>query len=372
MARKSYKLTDKDFAKMQKVHAKANKYTDNSLHFYLSFNLRVCLLAFVIVMLGVIAFNCYKASFSDAKTTIAKYKTTGSVGNNVIRFENAVLDTGNLVVGDTYISDLVDDIGLDFNYDIDFNKDVEYTYSYNVTGKMSLFNNDRDVIAYRDFDILKVINNTVTGNKMILKQNINLDYDYYNNLAKDLDVKGELQGNMHLVMNIEVKINDLDFEDVNTINKVIEVDIPLLSDDVKVTADNFDDVEAFAENFDSKLEKPSLLFIAILIIIFDTLLLMNSITYIAKMIPKKSKYCILRDGLLQDYDKIIVNSRKLGRFGEYHIIDCYSFQELMDAQKLLEKPIVYYEIVKDQKCIFYLIDGNDCYQFILKECDIDY
>ena len=74
MARKSYKLTDKDFAKMQKVHAKANKYTDNSLHFYLSFNLRVCLLAFVIVMLGVIAFNCYKASFSDAKTTIGDAK----------------------------------------------------------------------------------------------------------------------------------------------------------------------------------------------------------------------------------------------------------------------------------------------------------
>ena len=79
-----------------------------------------------------------------------------------------------------------------------------------------------------------------------------------------------------------------------------------------------------------------------------------------------------RDKLLKDYDKVIVNSKKIPNIKGLNIIDCYSFQELFDAQKLLEKPIIYFEIVKDQKALFFIIDGDDMYQFVLKECDVDY
>ncbi len=372
MAKKNYKLTDKDFAKMKKVHAKANKYTDNSFHFYLSFNLRIVFLVLIALILCILSFNLYKNSFSEPTSVIAKYKETGSVDNNVTRFENELLDTGNLVLGDVYMSDLVNDIGLDFNYSIDFNKDVKYSYTYSVVGKMSLFNNEKEVSIYQDYNLLKDISNSATGDKLIIKQNVNLDYDYYNNLAKEFNVNGDLTGNFHLVMDIKVKVLDSSFDHENEIDRTIEVDIPILSSDVKVTADNFDEEKSFMETTDSKLVNPTSLFGAVLLIIIDTVLILSSISYINSLLPKKSKYCYLRDGLLQDYDKIIVNSRKINKFTNYNIIDCYSFQELMDAQRLLEKPIIYHEIVKNQKCIFYIIDGNDCYQYILKECDIDY
>ena len=44
----------------------------------------------------------------------------------------------------------------------------------------------------------------------------------------------------------------------------------------------------------------------------------------------------------------------------------------MDAQKLLKKPILYKDIVKDQKCIFVVVSDNDLYEFVLKEADIEY
>ena len=57
---------------------------------------------------------------------------------------------------------------------------------------------------------------------------------------------------------------------------------------------------------------------------------------------------------------------------EYNVIVCTSFSELLDAQRLLDKPIIYYEIVKDQKCVFVILGTNDAYKFTLKKCDIEY
>jgi hypothetical protein len=44
----------------------------------------------------------------------------------------------------------------------------------------------------------------------------------------------------------------------------------------------------------------------------------------------------------------------------------------MDAQRMLEKPIIYFEIIKNQKCTFYIIDDKDVYEYTLKECDLEY
>lgn len=372
MAKKSYKLTDADFAKMKKVKANPKKYNDNSFHFYLSFNVRLCLLTALIIILGILAFNFYNSSFSDSSVVIAKYEETGYVDNSVIRFDNEILDNGNLYVGDTYFSELVDDIGLDFYYNLKFNKNVKYYYTYHIDGKLSIFNNNKDIIAFKDYEILKNISNNLSGEELFITQNINLDYDFYNNLAKDLAGDGEYNGNLHLIMYLTVNVEDQEFKENNVINKKIETDIPLLSDNVKITSDNFTEYQSFVQNEDSKLVNPGNLFVAVILVIFDTVIALYSISYLINMLPKKSKYMTLRDGLLKDYNKVIVNSKKMAKVGNYNIIDCYSFQELMDAQRLLEKPIIYYEIVKNQKCIFYIIDGNDCYQFILKECDIDY
>ena len=75
---------------------------------------------------------------------------------------------------------------------------------------------------------------------------------------------------------------------------------------------------------------------------------------------------------MKTYDRIIVNTKKLPRFGDTNIIDCYDFNELLDAQETLELPINYHEIVKNQKCVFYIKNGKDIYKYTLKECDLEY
>jgi hypothetical protein len=55
-----------------------------------------------------------------------------------------------------------------------------------------------------------------------------------------------------------------------------------------------------------------------------------------------------------------------------NIIDCYSFSELLDAQDTLKKPILYNEIVKNQKCIFLIVDGENVFRYVLKEVDLEF
>ena len=47
--KKQYKITDADFARMKKVHSK-KKYNDNSFHFYLSFNARIFIASFIMLL----------------------------------------------------------------------------------------------------------------------------------------------------------------------------------------------------------------------------------------------------------------------------------------------------------------------------------
>ena len=87
---------------------------------------------------------------------------------------------------------------------------------------------------------------------------------------------------------------------------------------------------------------------------------------------KRTKYCKLRDGILNDYDKVIVNSKKIPVITDETVIDCYSFSELLDAQSTLQKPIIYYEIIRNQKSAFIIVDNGTVYRYILKECDLEY
>ena len=55
-----------------------------------------------------------------------------------------------------------------------------------------------------------------------------------------------------------------------------------------------------------------------------------------------------------------------------NIIDCYSFSELLDAQDTLKKPILYSEIVKNQKCEFVIVDDKNAFRYVLKAVDLEF
>lgn len=377
--KKTMKIKDEDFARMEKVERPYNRHVDDNKYFYLSYGLRVILMFTSIIILGVVSYSCFNDSFSQSRDAKLKYEEEGKINSNVQLFENNPFGDGTLDTTGIYHSDMIDKIGTDFNYTYTFDKEVNVDYSYYVVATMELKGTDGKVISTNDYELIskedKIEKSESNVKAIDLNQNINLDYVYYNNLAKEVENQYgiDLDGNLYIKMYIDTDVKYAQFEENKKNERVLEVSIPLMSSQVSVELTNGVDVkDVYVEHTNPKLIKPTILYLGVSLLIVDTLFFLLSLGFIFRATPKKSKYSSLRDGLLRDYDRVIVNCKKLPNTDGYKIIDCYSFSELMDAQRLLEKPILYFEIVKDQKCVFMILGSNEVYKFVLKECDLEF
>ena len=55
---------------------------------------------------------------------------------------------------------------------------------------------------------------------------------------------------------------------------------------------------------------------------------------------------------------------------KYNIIEVKKFTELLDVRDNLKVPILYFNIIKNEKLIFYIKDNNDIYLLNIKNIDL--
>ena len=73
--------------------------------------------------------------------------------------------------------------------------------------------------------------------------------------------------------------------------------------------------------------------------------------YLCVKLLLKSLYDVTLSKILREYDRVIVNSKKIVDLNnEKEIIDVNSFTELLDVRDNLEKPIIFsLKFIKDKK-----------------------
>ena len=375
------KVTDKDFEQMERIPNNRNKYIKRGFNFYLSYTLRVIMMFGLVIIIGFLIYFCFDNGFSKSKTISLAYEEKDSVDYDIklLDKEDNPFGTGELTPGEYYISDIIDDISTDLNYDYKLKDTADVKYSYYVDVALKLMDdNTQKEISDDNYPLVeKIVKEEKQVKEINVTQNINLDYDYYNKIAKSVkDINNEsnsnISGYLLLKMFVNLETSYKDFDEPLKKDVVVEVKIPLLSNQVSIEkVSNYDKTDKYVKHFSPEPAVESLLYVGVILLILDTTLFLLSVNFVIKTFPKKSVYCVIRDGILRKYNRVIVNSRKMPDLSEYNIIDCESFGELLDAQRLLDKPIVYYEIVKKQKCIFVIIGVNDAYKYILKEADVD-
>ena len=75
----------------------------------------------------------------------------------------------------------------------------------------------------------------------------------------------------------------------------------------------------------------------IALLIVDTMFLLTGISFMFRTVPRKSKYCILRDGLLKEHDSIIVNVKELPKYNDLKIIKTNTFENNKENINVLYK-----------------------------------
>ena len=88
---------------------------------------------------------------------------------------------------------------------------------------------------------------------------------------------------------------------------------------------------------------------------------------VLKVTTNRNKYQQRLSQILRDYDRIIVIARNGYESNvERKVIKVETFEELLDAQSTLQKPIIYSRI-NDVKCEFIVEDDTTLYKYVLKE-----
>ena len=152
------------------------------------------------------------------------------------------------------------------------------------------------------------------------------------------------------------------------------MEIPLTSDNnqIQIKTSNYNNDDHFERVIIGEPTNENLLYLGLVLFILAIVTFIYFIAFLVKTNPKKGKYNSLRDGLLKEFDQRIVEVKRIPSLAGLNVIDCYSFSELLDAQDTLKKPILYSEIVKNQKCEFVIVDDKNAFRYVLKAVDLEF
>lgn len=335
---------------------------------------QIILMVFTLILsLGMI----YYALNNTNKESIS-YTQNGNVDYKVCLKENNFYSQNCLDKNMSYVSSLIKNVGLTFNYDLNTSEQLNVKTEYEVTAKLVISNAENTSKYFEQKYVLQ--DKTSEGisqinNEYKISKNIDIDYDYYNTIASTFKSQYGVETNSYIEVSFQVFHTNKENEDIRvpSPNPVI-LNIPLSqkSININMTASGINKQET--QNIESSiftLNNIICLFIGIIALI---ICLISSLK-IAKMLTlvkeKKNNYDKFIEKILREYDRLIVETSTLPKFNKYFLTKVNSFGELIDVRDNLRLPIMYYEVAKHQKCHLYIIDNKNLYLLTVKAVDME-
>lgn len=307
-----------------------------------------------------------------------KYAENNSIHYKVYLKDNNFFETEYLGENRTYIASLIDYIDIDYKYFITFDKVLSGKYNYYIKGVVSANKQNGEDGYYwkKEYQLTKPqeikIKNT---NSFQIKENIQIDYDKYNNILDSFKKEYSMQTDGQLTISLVVESttnNSLFDEDIN-VNSDLKLSIPLLQQTVEASIEKDATSKSQTLSFrdDSKESFYTYCKITgIIIIVFAVLLLIGAILYSIKK-SKKNLYQTKLNKILHNHDSIIANINTLPDTKELNIIEISSFEELIDVYNEVRMPINYYQDDENYESTFIIINDGIAWIYILSKEDME-
>ena len=186
-------------------------------------NKEIVLFIFVILCsIGIIFF--YKESKSIKVTSEIKYQETGNVDYKVYLTDKQYYNKDYLNAGMLYISSIIDYIEVDYNYKVDYDKQDNYNITKRVDADIKILDKDSsDKVIYQKNE--KVKEETVTSDKINVKDTIKINYKKYNDLTNKFKTDYGISANCTLLVTYNISYTNQNNE--LSQNKSLVVQIPL-------------------------------------------------------------------------------------------------------------------------------------------------
>ena len=349
----------------------AKKYTTHkSLKGWVRVLIKIIILVFFAIGLFLILTSL---NISTPKEEILmSYDIEQNLSYNVNLYENNYINDESLLKIDNYVTSLVSNIDLNFNYIYEGTKPGDYKYNYEVNA--TLYGEYRGNVDDTDSKLwIKEYNlmpNTIKEvndvNSFSISEDINLNFQSFNaevvNFKSALNVP--INAYLEVIMTIKMngKANSCDIID----NETQKFVIPLNQLTFKISKDEKNNDHKLITRTEEKVENDILRFdLGIIFIVYSFTMFILTFKYIFK-IKGKSKFDVELNRILKSYGDVIVEIITPINLSNKDIVFVKSFNEMLDLEEELRTPINYIKIT-DNVGEFIIIYNDICYKWILNE-----
>ena len=306
------------------------------------------------------------------------FQEKGNVKYSVCLKDNDFFEDECLDSDMSYVASLIKNISLDYNYQFNGNIDnLVSSVDYEVVAKLIIENNDTKTRYYeKEYVLIPKITDSVKNNGTLynLNKKVNIDYEYYNNIATKFKSQYGVASQSYLEVYLNTYNNaNSKYTDIPT-SAQISVRIPLSQKAIEIKF-NTQEINKSIDKYiasNSIIINEYLKFIVGIIFLFLSLIFLTFIFAIIKKYKKTiSKYDKFINKILKEYDRLIVETATFPNEKEYNVLLINNFNELVDVRDNLRSPIMFYNAKDHDMSMFYILNDNNLYLYIVTSKDID-
>ena len=310
-----------------------------------------------------------KDNVVNNKKEIYSYTNKFDYKYEVNLLKNKFIDESTLGMNKVaYVTQLIDTIDFNINYNYSGNKQTDIKYKYSVIGKLEATYNreeEEQKIWEKEYILKEETSNVSNNGKIKIKENIELDLKQQNNLVKDFEQRMGMTLDAKYIINVKVNsLAEVEGENINN-NYISTIIIDLAKKTTKIDGENDKEETQYVtkENREVKQVNP-------LKVIIDIVFIILSLS-VLKYLGRTKNINTIRNEYRQELNKIlricqekIVKVRNKPIVKQENIVEVKDFGEIIKLSEELFKPILYWES-KEEEAWFIVMSNDIIYRFIL-------
>lgn len=292
-----------------------------------------------------------------------KYDESSYINYKVHLKENEFFNSDYLTENNQYIASLIDHISADFKYNLALEENnVEYKYAYRIEAEVKVTQTSTGNTLYNTKQELKSTTKKTTTEDVTIREDVNIDYNYYNELIKrfvNIYSLEDTTSTLNINMYVDVASTHEKFEDKETKDSVITLSIPLTAKTMAIDLSN-----NLVNSEDNLLQyKPTTsrgimyLVLASLLAITAVVLIIYTIQYEIKTRTAENIYEKELKKILNNYSSYIQTLNSDFDFTDYQPLRIDTFSDMLEIRDTIHQPILMRE-KHDRSGAYFLIPSS--------------
>lgn len=318
----------------------------------------------LIIIVSSIILSSFLIYFERNKKQYVSYDEHSNIDYKVYLKNNEFFQEKYLDANRQYIASLIDYINATFDYKISLEeKNVEYKYSYRIAANILVKEKGTDNPLFTENKILLSEKEQISSlNEATIHENINIDYNYYNNLIKnfikiyDLD---ETESVLTINMYVNVIGSCEEFEENNEKESIMSLSIPLTTKTVGIELSNnvINSQNNVMQCKNVYNNNEIFIILGVLFSLIDLFLVIFVIKYEIKTRTAENIYERALKKILNNYSSYIQTLSADFDFNDYKLLKVDTFTDMLEIRDTIRQPILMKEN-KDRTGAYFIIPSN--------------